>query len=86
MVPVCIYAQNRGLGPCEGSVAPIRVASPRTIAWTGLHALAERLQPSGEEPGVCQAHQSYAESKGYLIGREAPTRRPASGPRRPRGA
>ncbi len=71
MVLVCIYESNRGLGPCEGPVSRITVTSNKTMAYRGLRDLADRLVPSGEAPGVCQAHASRAEENGYLIGGEA---------------
>ncbi len=82
MIPVCIYQDNRGLGPCAGPVSPIRVAQPRTLAWTGLQDLAERLEPDGEAPGVCQAHQPRAEANGYVVGRETPAPSPRPRPAR----
>ncbi len=90
MTPLCIYQHNQGLGPCGGPVCRITVASKATRAWRGLHDLADRLAPSGEAPGVCQAHAPRAEANGFLIGVEAPAPPPrprrAQSPRRPKGA
>ena len=80
MIRVCIYQNNRGLGPCGGPVSQITVLSNKTMAWRGLQDLADRLQPSGEAPGVCQAHTPRAEANGYLVGLEAPA--PPPRPRR----
>jgi hypothetical protein len=75
MIGMCIYAGNRGLGPCEGPISKITVASKRTAAWKGLQALAERLQATEEEPGVCEFHQARALENGYQLAKEAPTPR-----------
>ena len=80
MTGMCIYVGNRGLGPCAGPVAKIKAASKRTNAWKGLQALAERLQETEEEPGVCQIHEQHAEKNGYLLApaeAPAPRKRPA---------
>jgi hypothetical protein len=74
MTSICIYAGNRGLGPCAGAVAKIKVASKRTNAWKGLEALAGRLQETKEEPGVCQFHELHGRENGYLL---APAEAPA---------
>jgi len=43
--------------------------------------LAERLQATGEAPGVCKAHEDRAEANSYLLGLEGPV--PSTRPRRP---
>jgi hypothetical protein len=82
MIPVCIYQNNHGLGPCGGPVCRITVVSKTTVAWRGLHELAERLQATGEAPGVYRAHEDRAEANGYLLGLVAPA--PSTRRRRPR--
>ncbi len=67
MIAVCIYKRNRGLGKCAGAVTKVKVARKTTMAWRGLHDLAERLKAVGEEPGVCQAHEKRAGENGYLL-------------------
>jgi hypothetical protein len=67
MIAVCIYQRNRGLGKCVGPVSRVKVASKQTIAWKGLHDLRERLEPTGEEPGVCKAHETRAGENGYIL-------------------
>jgi len=81
MIPVCIYQNNHGLGLCGGPVCRITVVSKTTVAWRGLHELAERLQATGEAPGVCKAHEDRAEANSYLLGLEGPV--PSTRPRRP---
>ena len=68
-------------GPSWGPVCRITVVSKTTVAWRGLHELAERLQATGEAPGVCKAHEDRAEANSYLLGLEAPV--PSTRPRRP---
>jgi hypothetical protein len=84
MTGICIYEGNRGLGACEGPVSKVKVTSKRTPAWKGLNALTERLKDTGEEPGVCKAHEKRAGENGYVLALdEAPrktkaTRKPAA--------
>ncbi len=75
MKGMCIYEGNTGLGACEGPIEKVRVASKRSLEWKGLEALRERLAPSGEEPGVCKAHEKRAEENGYTLGEETPKTR-----------
>ena len=67
MKEMCIYERNRGLGNCAGQIEKIRVANKRSHEWKGLESLKERLQKSGEEPGVCKAHEKRAEENGFLL-------------------
>jgi hypothetical protein len=67
MKGMCIYEGNRGLGPCGGPVEKITVANKRTLEWKGLDGLKKRLEKSGEEPGVCRAHEKRAEENGYSL-------------------
>jgi hypothetical protein len=76
MTPICIYAGNRGLGACAGSVSKVQVTHKRSAAWKGLNELSERLKETKEEPGVCQAHQEHAGENGYLVAVE-PAPKPA---------
>ncbi len=82
MIRVCIYKKNRGLGACEGPVTKIKVANKATLAWRGLHELAERLKPIGEEPGVCKAHEKRGEENGYLLDEETATSAQPAMPRK----
>jgi hypothetical protein len=75
MIGMCIYVGNRGLGVCAGPVSKVKVASKRTAAWKGLNDLTERLKETGEEPGVCRAHEKRAEENGYLLALDAPAPR-----------
>lgn len=75
MTEICIYEGNRGLGACEGPVSKVKVASKRTTAWKGLNDLTERLKTTGEEPGVCKAHEKRAGENGYLLAVEAAPRK-----------
>jgi hypothetical protein len=75
MIGMCIYEGNRGLGVCVGSVSKVKVASKRTAAWKGLNDLTERLKETGEEPGVCEAHEKRAEQNGFLLASVAPAPR-----------
>lgn len=75
MTGICIYERNRGLGACAGPVSKVKVASKRTLAWKGLNDLTERLKESGEEPGVCKAHEKRAGENGYLLALDAPPRK-----------
>ena len=68
---LCIYAKNKGLGPCVGPIEKVWVAKRASQAWRGLEGLRNRLKASGEEPGVCGMHAKRAEVNGYLRG-EAP--------------
>jgi hypothetical protein len=70
MKGICIYERNRGLGDCAGQIEKIRVANKRSHEWKGLEGLKERLQKSGEEPGVCKAHEKRAEENGFIPGAE----------------
>lgn len=82
MTGICIYEGNRGLGACEGPVSKVKVASKRTSAWKGLNDLTERLKDTGEEPGVCKAHEKRAGENGYILALEEAPRK-AKAPRRP---
>lgn len=73
MKEMCIYERNRGLGNCAGQIEKIRVANKRSSEWKGLEGLKERLQKSGEEPGVCKAHEKRAGENGYILEGEART-------------
>ena len=88
MIGVCIYKKNRGLGVCVGPVAKIKVACKTSQAWRGLRDLAERMKPTGEEPGVCKAHEKRGEENGYLLDVQtaAPIPKPTAGKRSPRPA
>ncbi len=87
MIAVCIYKRNRGLGKCAGAVTKVKVVRKTTMAWQGLHDLAERLKPVGEEPGVCEAHEKRAGENGYLLeAQTAPPQRSARGTGRAAGA
>jgi len=77
MKSICIYERNRGLGKCAGPIETVRVENKRSPEWRGLEGLKARLEPSGEVPGVCAAHQERAATNGYLSG-EAPL--PVPGP------
>ncbi len=73
MKGMCIYERNKGLGACAGPIEKVRVASKRRPEWKGLEALKERLATSGEEPGVCKAHEKRAEENGFTLGVETRT-------------
>ncbi|OGB94367.1 MAG: hypothetical protein A2Z31_00200 [candidate division NC10 bacterium RBG_16_65_8] len=75
MIGMCIYEGNRGLGECVGPVSKVKVASKRTAAWKGLNDLTERLKETGEEPGVCNAHEKRAQQNGFLLALDAPAPR-----------
>jgi hypothetical protein len=86
MIGVCIYVGNHGLGPCEGPVSRLTVANKRSLAWKGLHDLAERLKDEGEEPGVCTAHEARATANGYVVAPEGPAATAVTPGRKPRGS
>ncbi len=73
MKEMCIYESNRGLGECAGQIEKIRVANKRSPEWKGLEGLKERLQKSGEVPGVCKAHEKRAGENGFIPEGEART-------------
>ncbi len=73
MKEMCIYERNRGLGDCAGRIEKVRVANKRSSEWKGLEGLKERLQKSGEVPGVCKAHEKRAEENGYILEGETRT-------------
>jgi hypothetical protein len=70
---MCIYERNRGLGDCAGPIEKIWVANKRSPEWKGLEGLKERLQKSGEEPGVCKAHEKRAAENGFILEGETRT-------------
>ncbi len=70
VITICIYQRNRGLGKCVGPVSRVKVARKQMPAWQGLQDLAERLKATGEEPGVCKAHEKRAGENGYLVDME----------------
>ena len=82
MKSICIYESNRGLGDCAGPVEKVQVAQKRSAAWKGLEGLKARLEKTGEEPGVCKAHEKRAQENGYILG-EATSPKPEK--RRARG-
>ena len=75
MKAICMYEGNRGLGDCAGPIEKIRVANKRSQEWKGLEGLKERLEESGEEPGVCMVHERRAQDNGYLLGEAPQTKR-----------
>lgn len=78
MKTMCIYERNRGLGDCAGPIEKVKVANKRSSEWKGLEGLKARLEKSGEEPGVCGAHEKRAEANGYIREEEPriPRRKP----------
>jgi hypothetical protein len=78
MKPMCIYERNRGLGDCAGPIEKVKVANKRSPEWRGLEGLKVRLKESGEEPGVCGAHEKRAGANGYIREEEPriPRRKP----------
>ena len=67
MKAMCIYERNSGLGDCAGQIEKIQVANKRSSEWKGLEGLKERLKKTGEEPGVCKAHEKRAAENGFIL-------------------
>ena len=78
MKGMCIYEKNTGLGECAGPIEKVKAAIKRSAEWKGLEGLKARLEKSGEEPGVCKAHEKRAEENGFVREEEpkAPGKKP----------